>query len=367
MAICSAFVFSGTAFAEPVKVLFFEAALAPTDMIFSNEPAGYSQLAQLLRGEDMLIASMSTGEITREKLTPYEIVVLHCSPERPLHNKEISALVWFVAQEGGILFINGGDSRIVNPLTEIFGITMDASNLIDSSSAMEDDATGRKFTLTNFPKNAEFNNEDIKTIGFYGGAALVLSEDAAPIVSGDEDCYSEDGLYSIDSFPPVAAVAYLGPGVVVVKSDRAMMNNQNISQYQNQQWAQMIFTRLAAAHENALKRDESIIGLQAQVSNLEQMLLNSSEKIKKHEADLEMGYKKMQNLQADLQAAKENNQDLSGQLATVQADRDKLDRSLSFYRSADVRKMAAVISAGSLIVVFLLGLVAGRRSARPRE
>jgi hypothetical protein len=358
---------SGTAFGEPVKVLFFEAALAPTDMIFSNEPAGYSQLAQLLRGEDMLIASMSTGEITREKLMPYEIVVLHCSPERPLHNKEVSALVWFVAQEGGILFVNGGDSRIVNPLTEIFGVSMDASNLIDSSSAMEGDSTGRKFTLTNFSKNAEFKDDEIKTIGFYGGSALVLSEDAAPIVSGDEDCYSEDGFYSIDSFPPVAAVAYLGPGVVVVKSDRAMMNNENIQQYQNEQWAQMIFTHLAAAHENALKRDESILGLQARVGNLEKMLLNSSEKIKKHEADLELGYKKMQDLQTNLQAVKDNNEDLSGQLAAVQAERDKLNRSLSWYRSADVRKMAAVISAGSILVVFLLGLMAGRRSARPKE
>jgi hypothetical protein len=351
----------GGATAQPVKALFFEAALAPSDMTFSAEPTGYSKLIETLRGEGMLVASMSTGEITREKLRPYQIVALHCSPERPLHNKEISALVWFVAQEGGALFIHGGAAKVINPLAEIFGISMDASNLVDSSSAMPDDATGRTFTLTNFPKNGGFQVEAVEKIGFYGGSPLILTQDAAPIAQGDEDCYSEDGFYSIGSFPPVAAVAYLGPGVVLVKSDRAMMTNGVIEQYQNMDWAKAIFGKLAAAHETSIQRDESILGLRSRVQDLEQTLLDSAEKIKKYETDLTVGYGRIEDLQTELHTATQTNSDLTAQLTTMRTNLDKANKALSTYQSSDVRKMAAIIAGAVLLITFVVGFAVGRR------
>lgn len=359
-AVCS------SAAAQSTKVLFFEAALSPTDMIFSSEPAGYAKLMELLRSEGMLIASMSAGEITREKLRPYQIVALHCSPERPLENREVSALVWFVAQEGGTLLVHGGIPRIVNPLIEIFGVTMDASNLVDLSSAMKDDASGHRFTLTQFPKNADLQVENIQKIGFYGGSPLILSKDAASIVSGDEDCYSEDGLYSIGSFPPVAAVAYMGPGVVVVKSDRSMLNNQNLEQYENRQWAKSLFSKLAAARDTSVERDESILGLRSRIHELEGSLQTSGEKIAKYENDLTVGYGKMQELQAQLEASEKDGENLHTQMNAMQSEHEKLNKALSRYKNPSVWKIAAVVVAAILIVTFLAGFTAGRRSFRPR-
>ena len=351
----------GNGFAQPVKVLFFEAALSPTDMIFSAEPTGFSELVETLRAESMLIASMSAGEITREKLRPYQIVALHCSPERPLHNKEISALVWFVAQEGGALFIHGGDPKIVNPLIQIFGISMDSSNLIDSSSAMQDDLTGQTFRLTNFANNGALSIEGVETIGFYGGPPLVLTEDAAAIVQGDEDCYSQDGFYSIGSLPPVAAVAYLGPGVVLAKSDRAMLTNANLEQYQNKEWARSAFVKLAAAQKTGVQRNQSILGLRSRVKNLEENLQQSDEKTGKIETDLTVSYDRIKNLQAELQEAKQSNAELTAQVNTMQADLEGAKKSLATYESNDVRKMAAIIAGAVLLLTFAVGFVVGRR------
>ncbi|RJP24057.1 MAG: hypothetical protein C4520_05030 [Candidatus Abyssobacteria bacterium SURF_5] len=353
-------------FAQPAKVLFFEAALSPADMIVSAEPTGYSKLVELLKSEGMLVASMSTGEITREKLKPYEIAVLHCSPERPLQNREVSALVWFVAQEGGSLFVHGGDSRIVNPLIEIFGISMDGSNLIDPSSSMEDDASGRRLILTNFSGASGFETEGVGSIGFYGGSPLVLSQDASAILLGDEDSYSEDGFYSIGSFPPVGAVAYLGPGLVLVKSDRAMLNNEHFEEYENSKWAREAFAQLVKAHATSLERNESILGLRSHISDLEKTVSEFSEKIAKYEGDLTVGYERTKGLQAELRAVEKDNEELGLKLNTVQAERDTLSKALSRYESADVRKMVAIFVGAVLIIAFFIGFSIGRWSLRSR-
>ncbi|MBI4832231.1 MAG: hypothetical protein HY801_11925, partial [Candidatus Lindowbacteria bacterium] len=274
------------AFAQPKKVMFFEAALAPADTTFSAEPSGYSKLAGILRGAGIQVASMSSGDISQQKLSPYDIVVLHPSPERPLKEDEVSALVWFVVQKGGAVFVNGGTDKIVNPFIEIFGVSMDSSDLVDTTSAMKESPTGRKFVLTRFPTRSGFDLGDIKSLGFYGGAPIVLSQDAVEVVTGDEDCYSDNGLYSIGSFPPIAAVAYVGRGVLFVKSDRAMLTNAYIDAYQNAKWAKALFERLAAVRETELDRDRSLFGLRSQVRNLEDNLKVSVEKETKYETDL---------------------------------------------------------------------------------
>ena len=211
------------AFAQETKALFFEAALSPTDMILSAEPTGYSRLGNILKEAGIAHASMSAGEITREKLSPYEIVVFHPSPERPLKEHEISAFVWFVAQHGGALFVHGGTPEIVNPLTEIFGISIDRSNLVDPTSPMEQAQDAQNFLLSRFPPSAasDYERGDIKSIGFYDGAPLILSSDAKAIITGDDDCYSDNGLYSLGSFPPVAAIArgYVRNGLPPTQSD----------------------------------------------------------------------------------------------------------------------------------------------------
>lgn len=363
---CIVMLASADASAEAKRLMFFEAALAPADTIFSTEPSGYSKLADMLSNDGTLVASMSSGEITRQKLLPYEVVVLHPSPERPLREGEISALVWFVVQKGGALFVHGGAARIVNPLTEIFGISIDSSSLVDTSSATEDSAAGRTFVLSRFPRRSGFGLDNVQSISFQGGAPLVLSQDAVAIVTGDDDCYSDNGLYSIGSYPPVAAVAYLGRGVVLVKSDRAMLNNANIETYQNMEWAKAVFERLASARDTEAERDQSLFGLRSRVTELEQLLRESGEKLKKYEGDMSANYERLRDLEEESQRLEKNNEGLRSQVKALQDERDKLSETLAKYRSPDTLKAIAIGGGGVLLVIFLIGLFVGRWSVRGR-
>jgi hypothetical protein len=353
-------------FAQEKKVLFFEAALAPTDTIFSTEPSGYSKLVEVLKDAGMLVASMSSGAITRQKLSPYEVVVLHPSPERSLGKDEISALVWFVAQKGGALFVHGGVSRIVNPVTEIFGIEMNTGNLIDTSSAMDESATGRSFVLTRFLSRSDFGPDTIENISFHGGSPLILSEDAVELVTGDDDCYSDNGLYSIGSFPPVAAMVYLGRGVLLVKSDRTLLNNAHIGAFQNLNWAKAIFAGLASARDTKTERDQSLFGLRSRVGELEKTAEASREQFKKYESELTMGYERIRELEKGLRNLEKENQDLKAELETLTVERNKLSDTLARYRSPDTLKAVAIGAGAVLLAVLLIGLVIGRRTMRDK-
>ncbi|RJP75438.1 MAG: hypothetical protein C4532_00410 [Candidatus Abyssobacteria bacterium SURF_17] len=354
------------AFGQGKKVLIFEPAMALTDTTFSAEPSGYSKLVDMLRQEGLLVASMSSGEITQHKLTPYDIVALHPSPERPLSENEISALVWFVVQKGGALFIHGGTARIINPLAEIFGISMDESALIDVTSNLEEAALGRSFILSRFHNLPALKFDEIQRISFHGGAPLVLSQDAAAIVTGDDDCYSDNGLYSIGSLPPVAAVAYVGRGLILVKSDRTMLDNKNIEAYQNMQWAKAVFQQLASAPETAPERDRSLLSLRSQLSSLEQQLSSSTEKLKKYESDLTASYERAKSLQAELQSTQEQKETLAAQLQSVQSEKNKLSTTLAKYRSPETLKTIGIAAAVVALVLFLFGFFVGRRTMRNR-
>ncbi len=366
-AIVMVILFSSEALAQSQKVLFFEEAMAPTDTLFSTDPSGYSKLAELLRNDGMLVASMSSSEITREKLAPYEIVVLHSSTERPLQEPEISALVWYVTQKGGALFVNGGSAKVVNPLTEIFGISMNASNLVNAASSLDKTTAGHTFLLDRFPRPPGFELGDIKNIGFYGGAPLSLSKDAVAVVTGDENCYSDDGVYSIGSLPPVAAVAYVGRGVVLVKSDRAMLSNANIDAYQNKDWATAMFERLVSAQETVVDRDKSLFSMRSRVNELEQSLADSAEKIKKYETDLADSYGKIKGLEGNLQESQHNNENLTAQVKRLEDERDRLTMRLARYDNPQNRRIFAAVVGGTLLVIFFIGLLVGRRSVRSRK
>ena len=354
----------GEARAQEEKVLFFEGAQAPQDTILSTEPSGYSKLADALRAADMLVASMSSGTISRQKLVPYEIVVLHLNPERPLAKDEISSLVWFVAQKGGALFVHGGKANIVNPLTEIFGIGMDTGILIDTSQAADGTTPGRSFALSRFHSHSDFKFDQIERIGFYGGSPLILSEDAVSLVTGDDDCYSDNGLYSIGSFPPVAAMVYLGRGVLLVKSDRTALNNKNIEADQNLEWARAVFGGLASARETSEERNQSLFGLRSHVAELEGAATVYDERLSKYEADIATGYEKIHDLEKKLRGLEAENQKLTTSVQELEAERNKLSETLTKYRSPDTLKAIAIGAGAVLLVVLLLGLIIGRRTVR---
>lgn len=354
------------AFAQGKKVMFFEAALAPEETTFSAEPSGYSKLLDMLREDGMRVASMSSGEINRQKIEPYDIIVLHPSPQGPLAENEISALVWFVAQKGGSLFIHGGSAEIVNPLAEIFGISMDTSTLVDTASAVDESAAGRNFVLTRFPHKGEFGFGDIQNISFQDGAPLILSRDAIPVVTGDDDCYSDNGTYSIGSFPPVAAIAYLGRGLVLVKSDRTMVNNATIDNHQNMAWAKAAFERLAAAQESVLQRDSSLLGLRSRLATLEETATVWEEERGKNATDLAASYEKVKTLQDELRRAENRNKDLTSNIDALETDKGTLQTRLNRYESSDTLKIAGGVAGAVLLIIFLIGFFWGRRTMRGR-
>jgi hypothetical protein len=360
--------FCTQAFAQGKKAMFFEAAIAPADSMFSTEPSGYSKLVDALTAEGTLVASMSSGEITRQKLSPYEIVVLHPSPERPFDKREISALVWFVAQKGGALFVHGGNARIVNPLTEIFGISMDAGNLVDTSSSMGESVAGREFALTRFPSSVAsgFEFPGVQSIGFYGGPSLVLSLDAIAVVTGDEDCYSDSGFYSIGSYPPVAAAAYLGRGVIFVKSDRTMLSNANIEARGNLNWAKLLFESLSSIQETGLERESSLLGLRSRLAKFSKKQKTWAEERVKTRADLTAGYKKVKRLKKKLEETQSRKGELAAAMAAMAGEKDKLEKRLARYESPDTLKFAAVAAGAVLLMTLVAGFLLGRRSLRGR-
>ncbi len=354
------------AFAQGKKVMVFEAALPQEETTFSAEPTGYSKLVDMLRKDGMRVASMSLGEITRQKIEPYDIIVLHPSPQGPLAEGEVSALVWFVAQKGGSLFIHGGSADIVNPLIEIFGIAMDTSTLIDVSSAVEESTSGRKFLLTRFPHKTEFGFGEAKTISFQDGPPLILSPDAIPVVTGDDDCYSDNGTYSIGSFPPVAAISFLGRGIVLVKSDRTMFNNASIENHQNMEWAKFVFQRLAAAQEDTLQRDSSLLGLRSRLAALEETAKVWEEERGKNAADLAAVYEKVKTLQEELQRAESKNKNLASQIDALEAEKESLRTRIDRYENPDTLKIAAGATGVILLIIFLVAFLWGRRTTRNR-
>ncbi len=358
--------FCAQALAQDTRILFFEGAIAPADRILSNEPSGFSKLVDGLRKDKMLVASMSSGAITGEKLASYEIVVLHVSPERPFAESEISVLVSFVAQRGGILFVSGGSPEIVNPLTEIFGISMDESSLLDTSSAMDDSDDSRKFIITRFPLSTApgAQSPSVKQIGFYGGAPLVLSKDAVAVATGDEDSYSDNGRFSIGSMPPVMAAAFLGRGAIVVASDRAVLSNANIESYQNAEWAGLVFENLISTQRMGLAREQSLLGLQRRLGDLRKKRDVWTQQSAKNEADLALAYKKKKELQRELEKSTAKNKDMDEALVRLTAENRHLKGILGRYTSGKAIQIVGALLAFVLLIVFLFGLLIGRRSGR---
>jgi uncharacterized protein YecT (DUF1311 family) len=347
--------------AADVKVLFFEAAIPPASSTFSDEPTGFSKLADSLREDGVLVASMSSGVISRRKLSPYEIVVVHASPERPFEKQEISAFVWYVVNHGGALFVHGGDAEIINPLAEVFGVSMDESNLLDASSAFDGTPDGKQFLLTRFPASdvSLSAEEKVESIGFYGGPPLILSKGATPIVTGDDDCYSDNGRYSIGSMPPVAAAVYFGSGAIFLKSDREIFSNANIGSYQNAEWADLVFQKLASIRQSAPTRDENLQSLRLSVAALNKRQKAWIQERKKIKADLEAAYDTKEELRSELEKSNSLNENLTVELNRI-SDR------LAQYESMQNRQIAAGIAGFMLLLLFLLGLMIGRRRARGR-
>jgi hypothetical protein len=105
------------------RILFYEVGTSKDYTIES----GYSKFADELR-KKYEVASIEKGEMTKEKLESYDILVVQ-EIGKQLSTSEISSIIWFVLQKGRGLMINGGGGGKANQLTIPFGVTIDTGFL----------------------------------------------------------------------------------------------------------------------------------------------------------------------------------------------------------------------------------------------
>ena len=227
------------------KVLFYEVQ-APANMRITG--AGYSLFNSRI-GEisGFRTASMTSGSITRDKLQPYDVIIMQ-NLERPLSTEEILAIRWYVGENGGGLFINGNEPAGVNNLGQIFGVMMDTEQtyIVDTSSPISDmteiPAEQQKyyFRTTNFPDTADpqtIDLEGVTMIGVYKAHPLFVESvsvqsligNTRVIASAGSKAYTETGTFSVSEEPPIAARAFFGKGAVVVLADFDILSNERIN------------------------------------------------------------------------------------------------------------------------------------------
>ena len=214
------------------KILFYEVGTPPKYQI----EKGYSKFAQELRNKGHIVASITKGTITKEKLEAYDILVLQ-AVQKPVKAEELSAILWFVLQKGSGLFINGATPNS-NQLTVPFGITVDSGLLIDTNDPLESEEYSNNinmFIINHFPDDpiTRTLRQGVTRIGFYKGNGIFLSTNAHRLACGDEDTYTDTGSFPTGSEPCVSAAVLFGRGMVVLHTDPNFLTNDHIGEYNN--------------------------------------------------------------------------------------------------------------------------------------
>ncbi len=232
------------------KVLFYEVQ-APSG--FRITGSGYSLFSAKvgeLSGFDT--ASMTGGTITRDKLEPYDVVIMQ-DLNTPLSTEEIIAIRWYVGDHGGGLFINGDQPAGVNNLGQIFGVMMDTEDtfIVDTSLPLDTTQGGTEdgvsaeeqkfyFRTSNFPDTDDpqtVDLDEVTLIGVYKAHPLFVESvsvqsligNTRVIAAASQKAYTETGTFSVSEEPPIAARAFFGKGAVVVLSDFDMLSDAHIT------------------------------------------------------------------------------------------------------------------------------------------
>ncbi len=229
------------------KVLFYEIGTAGGYTIES----GYSKFSDELRNKGYDVASITKGELTKEKLKGYDVVAIQ-ELGRKLSTEEMSAVLWFVMQKGGGLFINGGSPDNANQLTVLFGVTVDDGLLVDTTDPISGDTSNAHFVLDRFITEDVMRSirQGVSKIGFYQGHGLILSGNAKAIVMGDEDTYSDTMSFPSGSQPAVGAAAMFGNGLIFILSDADVLSNEHLDEFDNKVLGTNIVDWLAVPRES---------------------------------------------------------------------------------------------------------------------
>ena len=229
------------------KVLFYEIGTAGGYTIES----GYSKFSDELRNKGYDVASITKGELTKEKLKGYDVVAIQ-ELGRKLSTEEMSAVLWFVMQKGGGLFINGGSPDNANQLTVLFGVTVDDGMLVDTTDPIPGGTSNSHFVLDKFITEDVMRSirQGVSKIGFYQGHGLILSGNAKAIVMGDEDTYSDTMSFPSGSQPAVGAAAMFGNGLIFILSDADVLSNEHLDEFDNKVLGTNIVDWLAVPRES---------------------------------------------------------------------------------------------------------------------
>ncbi|VVB51009.1 Uncharacterised protein [uncultured archaeon] len=248
--------------ASAKRILFYEISSGNDYRI----EGGYSKLLEELRTRGHDVASMTKGEITKEALTNYDLLIIP-DLNRPLKSAEISSIIWFVLQQGKGLFIIGGEPTSVNMLTIPFGATIDDGRLVDTTNPITGDADRTHFVISRFNELPTMRvlRQGITKVGFYGGYGLRPAADAKIVSTGDTDTYSETGSFASGSQPPISAATIFGKGLVFIHTDAAFLSDQHINDFDNKRYGLNIIEWLAISSEtlpqgNSTQELQIIIG-----------------------------------------------------------------------------------------------------------
>jgi hypothetical protein len=263
----------------------------------------YSKFADELK-KKYEVASIEKGEITKEKLENYDILIMQ-DLRKPLTTGEISAIIWFVLQKGRGLFINGGGQGQANQLTIPFGVTVDNGLLIDTSDMIPGLNDRNSFTINRFMTTNLGNTlqQGVSKTGFYKDGGLFLSGSATCIAAGNADTYSDTGSFAAGSEPCIAAASMFGGGLVFTMSDPDMLSNKYINDYNNKNLGTNVVDWLSISTENvSMENNTQELLIQIKEMRLENMRMTQQVKqLTEDKADLASRFSQANDQVAELQ------------------------------------------------------------------
>jgi hypothetical protein len=215
---------------EAKRVLFYEVGSSQTTTIEGD----FSKFADELVKKNFEVASIQKGELTKDKLENYDILVVQ-DLNKQLTTGEISAIIWFVLQKDRGLFINGGGQGSANQLTIPFGVTVDNGILIDTTDMIPALKDRNSFTIDRFDEDpfTSVLRQGVSKVGFYKDSGLFLSGSSKCVARGNTDTYSDTGSFAAGSTPCIAAASVFGGGQVFTLSNAETISNKYINDYNN--------------------------------------------------------------------------------------------------------------------------------------
>ncbi|MCX6695168.1 MAG: hypothetical protein NTU61_02580 [Candidatus Altiarchaeota archaeon] len=221
-----------TTAAEAKRVLFYEVGTGGDYTIES----GYSDFAKELKNKGYDVASITKGELTKESLENYDMLIIP-NMGKTLSTAEVSAIIEFVLQKGRAIYLAGAGPS-ANQITIPFGVTIDEGVLIDPTDQIPALNDRNSFTIDRFGEYPGMSTirQGVTKIGFYQGSGIKVSGSARIIAQGNSDTYSDTGSFASGSYPPVAAAAIFGNGLVFMTSDADFLTNKYIGDYNNKRF-----------------------------------------------------------------------------------------------------------------------------------